>query len=75
MLIKWVEWPGLAIAGARSLITLPLLYWYLGRPKFIWTREQIGAAIMYAITVSLFVMATKLTTAANAILLHKSPPV
>ncbi len=43
--------------------------------KFTGRFEQIGAAVAYAGTVVLFVIANKLTTAANAILLQYTAPV
>jgi drug/metabolite transporter (DMT)-like permease len=75
LLIKLVNWNALAIAGMRSAITALVLLIYLGRPRFDWSPAQIGGALAYTCTVILFVLATKLTTAANAILLQYSAPV
>jgi len=74
VLIKWIPWNPLAIAGARSLIALPLLLIVFGKNRFTWSWAQIGGALAYAATVMLFVAATKLTTAANAILLQYTAP-
>ena len=70
LLIKLVQWNPLAIAGMRSAITALVLWIYLRRPNFHWSPAQIGGAVAYACTVILFVLANKLTTAANAIFLQ-----
>jgi drug/metabolite transporter (DMT)-like permease len=76
ILIKGVEWSPPAIAGVRSAIAaLTIAAWYRGRLRFTWSRWQVSAAIAYAGMVLLFVLATKLTTAANAILLQYTAPV
>ena len=49
-----------------------LLFWLAGRLR--WNRGTIVAGVAYAACVSLFVGATKLTTAANAIFLQSSAP-
>jgi drug/metabolite transporter (DMT)-like permease len=74
MLIKLVEWNPLAIAGMRSAISALLFLIFLRRPKFTWSAVQIAAAVAYAGTVIAFVVANKLTTAANAILLQYTAP-
>jgi drug/metabolite transporter (DMT)-like permease len=76
VLVKWVAWPPLAIAGSRGLIAgafLTLVSWRALR--FTWSAVQLGAALCYAATTVSFVLATKLTTAANAILLQYTAPV
>jgi drug/metabolite transporter (DMT)-like permease len=75
LLIKWVEWNPLAIAGGRSAIACLLLLAVLRRPKLTWSGTQLGCALAYSATVILFVAANKLTTAANAILLQYTAPV
>jgi drug/metabolite transporter (DMT)-like permease len=75
LLIKWVSWNPLAIAGARSAIAAVVLLVALRRPHFSWSFAQVGGAVVYTATVTLFVAATKLTTAANAILLQYTAPV
>ena len=64
----------MAIAGLRSLIAMVIIVAYVRHPRFTWTFSQIGGGIAYAVTVTLFVIATKLTTAANAILLQYTAP-
>jgi len=75
LFIKMVSWNPVAIAGLRSLIAVVVIVAYIRHPHFTWTFPQIGGAVAYAITVTLFVIATKLTTAANAILLQYTAPV
>ena len=75
VLIKSVEWPSMAKAGARSAIACVILWGWLGRPRFTWRPAQLGAALAYAGTVSLFVIANDRTTAANAIFLQYTAPV
>lgn len=75
ILIKLINWNPIAIAGMRSLISAIILYIYLRKPKFTWSKSQFGAALAYAATVLLFVSANKMTTAANAILLQFSAPI
>jgi len=75
LLIKWVSWNPIAIAGTRSAIAALLLLAVIRRPHFTWSSAQIGGAIAYAVSVILFVIANKLTTAANAILLQYTSPI
>ena len=49
-----------------------LLLWLHGRVRY--TPGALGAGVVYAATLSLFVGATKLTTAANAIFLQSAAP-
>ena len=85
--IKNIEWNGLAIAGIRSLIsgTFMLLVTRQGIHFFVWDqngrRDNLStillwiAALSYALTMILFVVANKLTTSANAILLQYTCPI
>ena len=75
LLIKSVNASPFAIAGVRSGISALLILIVVGKPKFSWSKAQIGAALAYAATVLLFVSATKTTTAANAILIQYTAPV
>jgi drug/metabolite transporter (DMT)-like permease len=75
VLIKSIAWPPMAIAGARSAIAIPVMLLCIGRPRFSFSTAQIGGAIGYAATVALFVFATRMTTAANAIFLQYTAPI
>ncbi|HXV21684.1 MAG TPA: DMT family transporter [Desulfuromonadales bacterium] len=74
-LIKWVDWHPLAISGMRSAIGAAVLFAVFRPRRFTWSWLQLGAAVAYAATVTLFVVANKATTAANAILLQYTAPV
>jgi drug/metabolite transporter (DMT)-like permease len=81
-----VDWNPLAIAGARSAIgSLTILLLLRRKPVFVfrtaagkvnWAQTAIcfGAAVAYSLSMILFVTATKLTTAANAVLLQYTQP-
>ena len=75
VLIKSIDWPPMAIAGGRSAIAIPMILLCIGRPQFTFSRAQIGGALGYAGTVVLFVFATRMTTAANAIFLQYTAPI
>jgi drug/metabolite transporter (DMT)-like permease len=76
VLIKWIQWSPLAVASGRGLIAAVFLAAVCGRSlRFTWSPVQIGAAVAYALTTVALVTATKLTTAANAILLQYTAPV
>lgn len=75
VLIKSVSLSGMAVAGYRSAIALPVLLALFGVKAVNLSVIQIIGAFGYAATVILFVCATKLTTAGNAILLQYTAPV
>jgi len=75
VLIKSVSWHPAAIAGARSAIAAAVLWLLFPRLRFTLSVNELGGAVAYAATVLLFVIATKLTTAANAIFLQYTAPV
>jgi len=75
VLVKSIDWNPMAIAGTRSAIALPVIIACVGWPGFRFSRLQIGGAIAYAGTVIFFVLATRLTTAANAIFLQYTAPI
>ncbi len=74
VLIKSVDWPPMAIAGARSAIALPVIVACAGWPRVTFSRAQLGGGVAYAAMVIFFVLATRLTTAANAIFLQYTAP-
>lgn len=75
VLIKLIPWHPLAIAGARSFIAVLVFLLVVRKPKFTGSPQQLGAALAYAITVTTLVVATKMTTAANAVLLQYTAPI
>lgn len=76
LLIKSISMNPLAIAGFRSLIAAPVLWLACTnrRPQFLFNKVQWVAAVCLVGTVLLFVASTKLTTAANSILLQYTAP-
>lgn len=78
LLIKWVDWNPIAIAGMRSGITsiVLLIFWIVVTKKLPRKPDKfmILASINYTILVFLFISANKLTTSANAILLQFTAP-
>lgn len=82
--VKSVEASALSLAGYRSLFAIPILLlaatiearrrqlspWPMLGRKYVWM-----AAVSYAVMVTSFVASTKLTTAANAILLQYTGPI
>jgi drug/metabolite transporter (DMT)-like permease len=75
VLIKGLEWPALAVSGGRGIIAALFLIATTRGLKFTWSRVQVGAAVAYASCTVTFVIANKLTTAANAILLQYTAPI
>ena len=74
--IKWVSWNPAAISGARSAIAaLVIAIAFRHNLKLTFSPIQLTGAVAYALTVTLFVVANKMTTAANAILLQYTAPV
>ncbi|HVU23527.1 MAG TPA: DMT family transporter [Opitutus sp.] len=75
LLIKAVAWPPLAVAGGRGAIAALFLLATNRGLRFSFSRAQLAGAIGYAACTVTFCTATKLTTAANAILLQYTAPV
>ena len=75
LLIKSVPWPPLAVAGGRGLIAALFLAATNRGLRFHFSRDQLLGAAGYAACTVTFCLATKLTTAANAILLQYTAPV
>ncbi len=75
LLIKLSSWDALALNGGRNAVAVVLIWAYLKRPLFTFSRLQIGGAIAFAIMNTSYVLATQLTTAANAVFLHYTAPI
>ncbi len=73
--IKLVEWNAISIAGVRSAVAAIALLGIVRRPQFTWSPAQVGGAIAYALGCILIILANRLTTAANAILLTNTAPI
>lgn len=77
VLIKSIDWNALSISGARSILAAGVLYVFLraqGKHMVLNKPTVIGALINFAM-LQTFVIANKLTTAANAIVLQFTMPV
>jgi drug/metabolite transporter (DMT)-like permease len=75
VLIKSISWQPLSILAGRSIFSSILFLVYLRRFPTKWTRWKIIASVSHILTAFLFISATKLTTAANAIFLQYTGPV
>lgn len=75
LLIKLIDWNPLAITGVRSVFAAFLMWGYTKKPKLNRSGWQWAAALAYAGTMITFVMANKMTTSANAILLQYTAPI
>jgi drug/metabolite transporter (DMT)-like permease len=75
LFIKIIDWNPAAIAGMRSFIASIVILMFLKKPKLHLSFPQVAAALANAATMLLFVMANKMTSAANAILLQYIAPV
>lgn len=84
--IKLLRADALAITGARALFATPVFFaalWWRSRAvglgpalRYLAPRQEVWlAALCYAWTVTSFVVANQLTTAANAILLQYTAPI
>ena len=75
LLIKLISWNPMAIAGGRSALAAAIMLFVVRRHQLNWSFDQVGGAVCYAVNVVLFVVATKMTTAANAIFLQYTAPI
>lgn len=74
VLIKYIPWNPIAISGMRSGIAAVFMMAVLRQPIRVKPMKVVGG-ISYAAMMILFVSATKITTAANAILLQYTAPI
>lgn len=75
LLIKLIGLGPMAIAGARSAVAAVVIWAYARGGRGGFSGNLLLGAVAYAGTVVFFVMATKMTTAANAILLQYTAPI
>jgi drug/metabolite transporter (DMT)-like permease len=71
--IKGAAFTGLQVSALRSGIAALVLIALL-RGRLVLSPAMLGTGVVYAATVTLFVLSTKLTTAANAIFLQATAP-
>ncbi len=72
--IKLCDLDAWQIAGGRSLVAAALLLAVVRETRVRPTGRVLAVSLAYAVTVVLFVVATKLTTAANAIFIQDTAP-
>lgn len=75
--IKMIPWNAMIIAGFRSLIgaCVIALYMLVSHRRFLFNRKVAWLGFTVAVTCTLFIIANKLTSAANAIVLQYTAPV
>lgn len=72
--IKLIVWPAFTIAGMRALIACLALFFIFRPKRFEFSLMKLLTMLVFAANVISFVVATKLTTAANAVLLQFTAP-
>lgn len=77
VLIKFIPWSSMTINGVRSIFAsvVLLLYMKATHHKLVFNRAVLFGAVCNVLMNLTFVMATKLTTAANAIVLQFTMPI
>jgi drug/metabolite transporter (DMT)-like permease len=75
LLIKLVSWSPMSISGLRSLFAVVVLLPIMGKPRHLVSFDTIAGGVGFAGALFTFVIATKLTTAANAIFLQLTAPI
>lgn len=75
LLIKLVDWTPMAISGLRSSFAVVALLPFMGKPRKWFSMGSLVGSTAFAGALVTFVIATKLTTAANAIFLQLTAPV
>ncbi|MBE6914811.1 MAG: EamA/RhaT family transporter, partial [Ruminococcaceae bacterium] len=75
--MKWIPWSAFVIAGLRSLLagSVALIYMRASKLKLVLSRYSACGAVSLCATMTLFCLANKTTTAANAIVLPFTPPI
>lgn len=75
LFIKWTTLAGLELSFWRSFFAIFTVAFFTRHEGFGLNRLTAAASVLYAVLLILFVMATKTTTAANAIFLQYTAPV
>jgi DME family drug/metabolite transporter len=73
--IKATTLTGWQVAGARSLVAAVVLLVVMPGARRGWDRKTAAVAVAYAATLTLFVLANKLTTAVHTIFLQSTSPI
>lgn len=77
VLIKSIPWSSMSIQGIRSIFAFVVIGVYMlwTHHKFVCNKTVIFGAVCNAVMATTFVMATKMTSAANAIVLQFTEPI
>lgn len=75
IILKFIDMPSMAIAGSRAIFSAAVVWLYVRKPRFTFSKAQVSGAICYSSMVILFIVANKLTTAANAVILQFTAPI
>jgi len=73
--VKLIPWSGLTISSLRGIIAAIVIGLYRKSFRFTLTKSTLAAAVSLNLTTILFMMANKLTTSANAIVLQYTSPI
>lgn len=77
VLIKSIPWSSVTIQGIRSIFSSFVIggFMIMRHQRFVWNKTVIWGAVFNTVMAFTFVAATKLTTAANAIVLQFTEPI
>ena len=75
LFVKVIDWQPLSIFGGRGIIASLVFLLVLRGVRLRYSRMQLAGAAGYAAAQFLFILATKLTAAANAIFLQYTAPI
>lgn len=75
IILKFVDMNPMAIASSRGIISTIVVCLYLKKPNFTFSKPQVIGAFSYAMMVTGFIVANKLTTATNAVVLQFTAPI
>jgi drug/metabolite transporter (DMT)-like permease len=75
ILIKIIDWQPMSILAGRSALAIGVFLIYLRKTKFRFTRALLIGGVACCATQLLYITATKMTTAANAIFLQYTGPI
>jgi drug/metabolite transporter (DMT)-like permease len=67
IIIKFIDLP--------PIFSAAVVWLYVRKPKFTFSKAQVSGALCYSTMITAFVIANKLTTAANAIILQFTAPI
>ena len=75
VMIKLVPWDAMSIVGLRSAFAAVVMLIYMRRPRITFTKPVLLGGVALSATMTFFILANKLTTAANAIVLQYTQPI